>query len=73
MPAFGPISRRRLIRILKRTFGWDGPHPDGRHEYLTKDGVDLTLPNPHGGDIGVQLLGALLHQAGITRAEWERA
>jgi hypothetical protein len=73
MPAFGPISRRRFIRIMKRTFGWEGPFPGGKHEYLTKDGIDLTLPNPHRGDIGVQLLSALLQQAGISREEWERA
>ncbi len=73
MPAFGPISRRRFIRILKRTFGWEGPFSGGKHEYLTKDGVDLTIPNPHRGDLGVQLLGELLHQAGISREEWDRA
>ena len=33
----------------------------------------LTIPNPHRGDIGVNLLSVILKQAGISRKEWERA
>jgi hypothetical protein len=33
----------------------------------------LILPNPHRGDIGVDLLTRLLRQAGVTREEWEEA
>ncbi len=31
----------------------------------------LRIPNPHGGDIGVELLSRILKQAGISRREWE--
>jgi hypothetical protein len=31
----------------------------------------IALPNPHQGDIGVNLLARILRQAGITREEWE--
>jgi hypothetical protein len=33
----------------------------------------VAIPNPHGTDIGVDLLSRILRQAGVTRAEWERA
>ena len=33
----------------------------------------VTIPNPHGGDIGVGLLAVILKQAGVTRTAWERA
>ncbi len=32
----------------------------------------LTIPNPHIGDIGVDLLNRLLKQARISREEWLR-
>ncbi len=34
--------------------------------------VVLTIPNPHRGDIGLDLLALVLRQAGIGRKEWER-
>ncbi len=40
---------------------------------MTRGDVVLTIPNPHRGDIDISLLKILLRQAGITRAEWERA
>lgn len=39
---------------------------------MQREGLVLTIPNPHGKDIGPQLLGILLRQAGISRKEWER-
>ena len=71
MPPWGPVPRRRLIRTL-RAVGYDGPFPGGNHEYMRRaDGVKLTIPNPHSGDIDVGLLRRILRQAGITREEWE--
>ena len=32
----------------------------------------VTIPNPHGQDIGVGLLARVLRQAGVPRAQWER-
>jgi hypothetical protein len=40
---------------------------------MTKGDRQLRLPNPHRGVIGVNLLGRILAQAGISRDEWEGA
>jgi hypothetical protein len=55
--------------------GWDGPFVGGgKHpQYMTKGERQLRLPNPHRGDIGVNLLARILAQAGIGRDEWESA
>lgn len=39
---------------------------------MVRDELRLTIPNPHGGEIGRPLLIRLLRQAGIDREEWER-
>jgi predicted RNA binding protein YcfA (HicA-like mRNA interferase family) len=71
MPAFGPIKRKDFIRALKDA-GFDGPHAGGKHEFMVKGNLRLTLPNPHQSEIGRDLLSRILKQAGITREEWER-
>lgn len=71
MPAYGPIKRSDLVRALQRA-GWDGPYSGGKHEYMLNGDRRLAIPNPHGSDIGRQLLGRVLQEAGISRAEWER-
>ena len=70
MPRFGPIKRRELVACLRR-LGYRGPYAGGRHEFMLRAGVSLTIPNPHGSDIGPNLLAQVLRQAGITRDEWE--
>ena len=71
MPHWGPISRRSLIQGL-RMLGFEGPYSGGRHQFMTRGEVVLTVPNPHRGDIGIGLLSRVLRQAGVSRAEWER-
>lgn len=71
MPAFGPVSRRDLIRVL-RALGFDGPYSGGKHEFMVRGDVTLRIPNPHRGDIGRELLARILRQAGISRDEWEQ-
>jgi len=71
MPKFGPIRRRDLVTCLRK-LGFEGPYSGGRHEFMRKAGLVLTIPNPHRGDIGPKLLAILLRQAGIPRKEWER-
>jgi hypothetical protein len=39
---------------------------------MIKDDVTLTIPNPHKGNIGRELLARILRQAGIHRKEWEQ-
>ena len=58
-----PIAWRKLIRRL-RLFGFQGPHPGGRHPFMTKGDLSITIPNPHHGDISVGLLKEILKQAG---------
>ena len=71
MPHWGPTSRRELIRGL-RAVGFEGPFSGGKHQFMVRGDVVLTIPNPHGGDIGVGLLARVLRQAGVSRVEWER-
>ena len=71
MPHLGPIKRRELIAGL-RHLGFSGPFTGGRHEFMQKGDVSLTIPNPHGRDIGPHLLAKVLRQAGIDRSEWDR-
>jgi predicted RNA binding protein YcfA (HicA-like mRNA interferase family) len=71
MPIFSSIKRKDLVSALKQT-GFDGPHAGGKHEFMVKGNLRLTLPNPHQGEIGKDLLSRILKQAGISREEWEK-
>ena len=71
MPRFGPIHRRDLIAYL-RQLGFGGPNAGGKHQFMLKGDLALTLPNPHQSDIGPGLLSRILRQAGIERTDWER-
>jgi predicted RNA binding protein YcfA (HicA-like mRNA interferase family) len=64
-----PISRNDLIKRL-RALGWTGPFPGRKHQHMVKGKVQLTIPNPHTGAIGVQLLKLILQETGISRDEW---
>jgi predicted RNA binding protein YcfA (HicA-like mRNA interferase family) len=65
-----PTSRSDLVRRL-RAFGWSGPYPGGRHQFMLKGHAQLTIPNPHGGrEIGTNLLKIVLTEAGISREDW---
>ena len=72
MPPFGPIRRRELIAALRR-LGFLGPFSGGRHEFMRREDVVLTIPNPHRGDITRDLLTRILRQAGVSRSDWERS
>jgi len=39
---------------------------------MVKGEIQLTIPNPHGGVIGVNLLEIILNEARISREEWLR-
>jgi len=51
-----------LIRIFKEA--------GGKHLFMLKGDIRLTIPNPHKQKIGVNLLTRLLRQTGIKREEW---
>ena len=69
MPPLGPIKRRELIRRLS-DLGFEGPFSGGKHQFMIRGEVTVRVPNPHEGDIGKELLGRILRQAGIGKDEW---
>mgnify|MGYP006308697213 CR=1 FL=1 len=69
MPKLNPIKRSELIKRLKQ-HGFDGPFAGGRHMYMIKEDIRLTLPNPHKKEIGIDLLSRILRQAEISREIW---
>ena len=71
MPPFGPIKRKDLIHYL-RELGFDGPYAGGKHQYMVKGEIKLTVSNPHQSDISRDLLARILRQGDIDRIEWEK-
>ncbi len=71
MPRFGSIKRTDFIRLL-RQLGFEGPYAGGKHPLMIKGTLTIRIPNPHRGDIGVELLTRILRQAHITKEEWEQ-
>jgi predicted RNA binding protein YcfA (HicA-like mRNA interferase family) len=71
MPAFSPVKRTELIKFLRKC-GFDGPYSGGKHPFMVKDDLTLTIPNPHQKEVGRELLARILRQAGVSREEWEK-
>jgi predicted RNA binding protein YcfA (HicA-like mRNA interferase family) len=69
MAGLQPVSRRELIRKLK-ALGFDGPFPGGKHAWMRRDRLRVTIPNPHGGEIDPGLIRRILRHAGIAIDEW---
>ena len=53
-----------------KALGFSGPYTGGRHQFMVRGSIRLALPNPHRGEIGVDLLKRILRQAGIEEEEW---
>ena len=66
-----PVSWNQLVKNLQ-ALGFEGPCRGGRHPFMVKGDLVLTIPNPHGREISVDLLVRILRQAGISREEWSR-
>ncbi|RLE12593.1 type II toxin-antitoxin system HicA family toxin [Candidatus Aerophobetes bacterium] len=64
-----PVPWIELVKRLRK-LGFEGPYQGGKHPYMVKGNLVLTIPNPHRKEIGVDLLARILKQAGITRKEW---
>ena len=71
MPTFGPVKRSALLRYLRKC-GFDDPYSGGKHLFMLKGNLTLTIPNPHQKDIGRDFLSRILRQAGISKEEWEK-
>jgi hypothetical protein len=51
-------------------FGFDGPFDGGKHPYMIRENLVLTIPNQHHSPVSADLLSRIIRQAGITRDEW---
>ena len=69
MPKLNSISWKDLVRRLRK-FGFDGPYQQGKHPYVIRGSLVLTVPNPHKKEIGVDLPTRILKQAGVSRKNW---
>ena len=67
-----PVSWSELVRALQN-LGFDGPYHGGKHPFMVKGDLVLTIPNLHRKEIGVDLLTRILKQAGVSREDWFRA
>ncbi|MEW5804695.1 MAG: type II toxin-antitoxin system HicA family toxin [bacterium] len=70
MPRFGPVKHKELVRCLK-VCGFDGPYSGGKHLFIVKGDLTITISNLHKEEIGRELLSRILRQARISRKEWE--
>jgi len=64
-----PVSWKELVKRL-RHLGFEGPYQEGKHPYMVKGNLVLTIPNPHRREISADLLSRLLRQAEINRDDW---
>jgi len=69
MAKLSPVSWRELVRKF-RALGFQGPYVGGKHPYMVKGDLVLTIPNPHSRDISAPLLSRILRQAGIKTKAW---
>ena len=69
MAELGPVAWQDLIKRLNR-LGFDGPYHGGKHPYMIKGNLVLTVPNPHRKEIGVPILSKILKQAQVSKEEW---
>ncbi|MFA4890237.1 MAG: type II toxin-antitoxin system HicA family toxin [Candidatus Paceibacterota bacterium] len=64
-----PVSRRELIFKLKR-LGFNGPFSGGRHQFMEKSNFKIFIPNPHGKDIGKDLVKQIIKDLKISEKEF---
>lgn len=69
MHRLSPISWKNFVKKMLK-LGFEGPYEGGKHPYMVKGDTVVTIPNPHRGDINVDLLKRILSQAEITRDKW---
>ena len=70
MSRLSPVSQNELVRRL-RALGFEGPYTGrGPHPIMRRGPVRLVIPNPHRGDISVDLIKRILRQGEIDRDDW---
>jgi len=50
--------------------GFESPFSGGKHQFMQKSDLTLTIPNPHKDDIGKEFLQKILKQAEINLDDW---
>lgn len=63
------LKYRELI-VKLRKFGLDGPFPGGKHPYFLLGNRAITIPNPHGRDVGFKTLKDIIKLLRITEEEF---
>lgn len=71
MDKLTPVSWNEFVRKLRK-LGFEGPYQGGKHPYMVKGNLVLTILNPHYKEIGVELLSRILRQTGISQEDWIR-
>ena len=71
MPRLSPVSRSELLRYLRK-LGFAGPRSGAKHQFMSKGALKVREPNPHVGDVSIELLRRILRQPGVSKAEWEQ-
>lgn len=69
MAELTPVSWANLVRRLRK-LGFEGPYQGGKHPFMIKGNLVLTVPNPHRRDIGIVLLSRILRRAGVSKEDW---
>lgn len=69
MTRLSPLSFKDLVKKLKK-YGYQGPYSGGKHLYMIRGNIRVTMPNPHRKDISVDLLLKILKHAKINKGNW---
>jgi predicted RNA binding protein YcfA (HicA-like mRNA interferase family) len=70
MSRLSPVTWNELVRRL-HALGFEGPYSGrGPHPLMLRGTVRLVIPNPHRGDISVDLIKKILRQGEIDREDW---
>ena len=69
MAELSPVSWADLVKRLRK-LGFEGPYQGGKHPYMIRGNLVLTIPNPHRRQIEVPLLSRIIRRAGVSREEW---
>lgn len=64
-----PLKREQLIQRLRKV-GFEGPFFGRKHQIMRRGDQTIRIPNPHEGEISVDLLRRILRDSNISREEW---
>jgi predicted RNA binding protein YcfA (HicA-like mRNA interferase family) len=69
MTRLSPVSHAEFASRLGE-LGFEGSNSGGKHLFIVKGDLRLTIPNPHRKEIETALSSRILGQAGIQRDDW---